>query len=65
MITYHEQPEYRQDRLPITVKLDGRVVGKIIRSKGGYCYRPTGAKRTGAVFMSLGDVKRDIEGAGA
>ena len=62
MITYRNQPAHKPDSLPITVLLDSRVVGKIIRAKGGYRFMPKGAKLGGEVFMLLPDLKRDLEG---
>lgn len=63
MITYHTIPE-KQD---ITVKLDGKTVGKIIRCLGpdrktaGWRYRPTGAK-AGEMFPTIEACKRSLKG---
>lgn len=61
-ITYHEQPPHRQDACPITVKLEGRVVGKIVRVPGGYRYRPKGARQEGNTFADLDALKADLSG---
>ena len=46
----------------IRVKLDGKFVGKIIRTKSlKYPYKPNGSKATGEEFVTIEEVKRSIE----
>lgn len=57
-ITYIHQPN------AATVKLDGKVVGKIAHTTdngGGWTYWPKGWKEHGEVFPTVDEVKRSLE----
>lgn len=57
-ITYIHQPN------AATVKLDGKVVGKIAHTPhqgGGWTYWPKGSKTHGEVFKTVHEVKRSLE----
>lgn len=45
------------------VFVDGRKRGNIRPAKqGGFLYAPLGSKLTGAIFATVDDVKRSVEG---
>lgn len=46
---------------PVTVRLDGKVVGTIQQVEGGFQYVPKGKKDGGEVFGSVAAVKRLLE----
>ncbi len=58
MITYQQNRKTGAE----VVKLDGRVVGEIRATIGGYQYFPKGQKDGGAVWSNIAHCKRDIEG---
>jgi hypothetical protein len=45
----------------IRVKLDGRRVGVIQTTKGGYQYMPNGGKIGGEIFATVNAVKASLE----
>ena len=53
---------YQNSLKDIQVKLDGKVVGRIIRKKGqGYAYQPKGTKISGEIHSTVDEVKKSIE----
>ena len=42
------------------VRLDGKVVGEILETSGGFHYVPKGSKTHGSVFPTAQDVKRSL-----
>ena len=57
--TYH--PVASRDETT-TVKLDGKVIGKIVGVKDGFYYTPKGSKARGETFPTERACKRSIEG---
>jgi len=53
---------YKYSGLDVRVFLDGKFVGTIKRTVGGWIYRPKGSKATGEPNASLAAVKRSLEG---
>jgi EAL domain-containing protein (putative c-di-GMP-specific phosphodiesterase class I) len=60
MIEY-SQPFRLHHFSPITVKLDGRVIGKIHQDKDGFRYYPKGQKTGGEAFPTIAQCKRSLE----
>lgn len=55
--------EYKDSLKDIQVRLDGKVVGRIIRVKGGFAYHPKGTakKFRGQTYATREEVKISIE----
>ncbi|QJA43003.1 hypothetical protein [Phaeobacter phage MD18] len=56
MITYS-----RTSPTEIAVALDGKNVGVIRKTKGGYHYKPKGTRITGESFATVEEVKASLE----
>lgn len=63
MITYKYIRNSNQDILEIDVKLEGKFVGNIRRSRlnDGWQYFPKGGKIGGEVFASIREVMKSLE----
>lgn len=61
-IDYEDVESRRGSSDVMRVKLDGRTVGVIRLVEGGFTYVPKGQKKGGAVFRTVRELQRDIEG---
>lgn len=53
---------YKESLGDIQVRLDSKVIGRIVRKKGkGFAYRPKGSKIEGQVYPTVDEVKKSLE----
>lgn len=57
MITYQPVPGTQIER----VRVDGKIVGEIRPTDGGFYYQPKGSKLRGDTFATAEDVRRSLE----
>jgi hypothetical protein len=56
--SYREEPGKS-----VVVLIDGRVVGHILNTRGGYVYAPKGSTLRGETLPTVPEVKRSLEAA--
>jgi len=49
------------NNMPVTVKLDGKTVGKIRPVSEGWQYCPTGSREGGEIFKTIKQVKESLQ----
>lgn len=59
MLTFHYDIGGKTSEI---MKLNGKVVGYICRTDGGFQYRPKGSKTGGDVFPSIFAVRKSLRG---
>lgn len=47
----------------LKVRDGNKTIGEIIKTVGGYCYKPVGSSKTGEIFNTVHEVKLSIEQA--